>query len=369
MAKPGTSRALRNRRVRARTALVATTLLAAGLVGMGLTLAWPYLLPAKYYADSALLKRLIASATGESGHRLFASFGNTAFAYHLLGFSGRTPSRVIGPLVFALAYVPAAAAIATGSRRGPRAGWLVIALWIAALSIYLGQYSKELFAIWASAAALGLSGARRGWGLMAFIPVILYGLFVRRYWLLIAAFWALFRYLHTRRWNLAVKGIVVLGAMVTMSVGYHLVLGHFVTSLRTTLNHVRSDGVTAQTAIHNLLPASSVPADLANWLVAVMSIAVPVPALIPPEIQVIPFVALSALTFWLLLRRVRCPPGRRRNRRRLAAITFVMAAVVVMALFEPDYGSVFKHELGFLPMIGFLLALGGGRAPKGRAHG
>lgn len=336
---------------------------------MGLTLVWPHVLPAKYYADSGLLGRLIAAKTWSSGLPLFASFGNTAFAFHLLGFSEQTPRLLVGPLVFLLAYTPAAYSLAAGSRRGPRGKWLVIALWIIALSIYLGQYSKELFAIWASAAALGLSGARRGWGLMAFIPIILYGLFVRRYWLLIAAFWALFRWLHARRWHIAVKGAVLLCAMVATSIGYHLLVGHFVTALRTSLNHARHDSAIAQTAIHNLVPANSVPADIANWLFASVSIVVPIPALVFPEVQVIAFVALSAATLSILLRRRHGTLGRKRDRNRVAAFSFMMAAVMVMALFEPDYGSVFKHELGFLPMLAFLMALGGGRSRDGKAHG
>lgn len=340
------------------------------LVGAASVLAWRHLLPAKYYADDTVIAHLIAERAWLTGRVFYASFRNTALVYHLLGFTSSTSHLLVGPAVLFLALVPIGPLLVMATRRRGWGRWVVLALWLGPLTIYLGQYSKELLAIWVSAIALYLAGAPPRLATTAFVPAIAYGVFVRRYWLIIGLFWALLWWLLDRRWNALVKLVTLLAAMVVASVGFRFMQGYFLTSLRTTVNASRDHGAAAVTAIHNVLPATSVGADLVNWLTTAAAIVVPVPALIPPELRVVPFVVLTLATVWVMTRRAAAPLPAVAERRRRAALAFVVAATLVMGAFEPDYGSVLKHEVGLLPMIVFVLGLGGARAPApGPEHG
>jgi hypothetical protein len=90
---------------------------------------------------------------------------------------------------------------------------------------------------------------------------------------------------------------------------------------------------------------------LANRLLAMLMLLAPV-NLLATSLVYAPFIAVQLFLNWRTLRLLRLP---RRDIRTVAAHA-VLAFTVVGALFEPDFGSYFRHKVGVLPLMLLVMA-------------
>lgn len=330
------------------------------LIGALAAMFWTFVLPDKYFYDGNYIRDLLGGTLSVN----FDSFVHTALVYKLLGYSDATPREVVAFTVFSLSFLPVIAAFMAGMQHVGYANLALLAALVGISSIYLGQYSKEPIAIWSVSFALYLLGLRRPFAWTAFLPIVLYGLFFRSYWIIVAFFWLLLFWLSYRSWSISVKMLLLLCAMVLVSVIFYLTLGYHITEVRDRVNEYRQESPDAVSMIRNYLPNSSVLHSLANWLVSWLLILIPLPMLTLFGLQYAGLFALYTYTLYFLLLskkkldflKLRLLPSKRR--RLQGSFTFMLAFTLVQATFEPDYGSVLKHMMDLLPMIAFVLGFG-----------
>ncbi len=352
------------------TALAVLVLL--GSLGTLASLVWVRILPEQYFYDGEYIRSLLATDLNPT--QAFDTFVNTAWVFTMLGFRADTPREITSVSLFLLAFIPTAAWFFAGLRRLQYWSLTLLATWVAVGSIYLGQLSKEVIALWFTSLILYVVGFRRPVAWLAFLIPLIYAVAFRPYWIIIAAFWALFWWLSNRRWAFSLKLWVFVGALVTTSSVYYLYRGEHLTEIRERLNEFRIGSDVAQSMIVNYLPNSTVLHDVANWIISWMFILFPLPVLrLFEPLQWIFFllVVSTVLTFYWINLNVQRESSRlspSQLRRVRTCLTFMMAFTLAQAIFEPDYGSALKHMTDLLPMIAYLLSLGFATRPKRVKH-
>lgn len=352
------------------TALTVVVLM--GSLGTLATLVWIRILPEQYFYDGEYIRSLLATDLNPT--QAFDTFVNTAWVFAMLGFRADTPREITSLSLFMLAFIPTAAWFLAGLGRLQYWGLALLGIWVAVGSIYQGQLSKEVIALWFISLILYVVGFRRPVAWLAFVIPLIYAVAFRPYWIVIAAFWALFWWLSSRRWAFSLKLLVFAGALVAASSVYYLYRGEHITEIRERLNEFRIGSDVAQSMIVNYLPNNTILHDVANWIISWMFILFPLPVLrLFEPLQWIFFVLVisSVITFYWISLNVQRESDRfspSQLRRVRACLTFMMAFTLVQAIFEPDYGSVLKHMTDLLPMIAYLLALGFATKPKRVKH-
>ena len=333
-----------------------------GMLGTLATLIWIRILPEQYFYDGELIRSLLKAELNPA--TAFDTFINTAWVFAVLGFNADTDPEITAISSFILAFVPIAACVFAGMRRIQLGSSLLFSAWIAVGSIYLGQLSKEIIALWFVALILCVIGLKRPIAWLAFTIPLVYAIGFRPYWLLIAAFWFLFWWLSYRCWNFSLKAIFLYGSMFTTSAAYYSYRNEHITEIRNRVNELRIGSDVAQSIIVNYLPNSSILHDVVNWNISWFFILFPIPVLQFLEpLQILFFLLTVSTTIFVYLFVVNfrieltmsTPSQRRRIR---ACVTFLMAFTLVQAIFEPDYGSVLKHMTNLLPMLGYMLFIG-----------
>jgi hypothetical protein len=105
------------------------------------------------------------------------------------------------------------------------------------------------------------------------------------------------------------------------------------------------DGV-SNSRIQYLLPDDNGVGFVGNRCITLLQLLFPV-SLLTVGLSYLPYVILQCLLTWLMFKRLMDPE---RGLRALAAHA-VLAFTIVGALFEPDFGSYFRHKVGILPFL------------------
>jgi len=348
------------------TALVLTGLL--GFFGALSTLIWVNVLPEKYFYDGEYIRSLLGTELKPTA--AFDAFVNTAWVFALMGFTPETPREITGITVFVLAFIPIAAWFFAGLRKLQYWNVLLFGAWIAVASVYLGQLTKEVIALWFVSLILYTIGLRRPMAWMAFILPVFYAVGFRPYWLLIALFWVLIWWLSYRNWAFSINVIFFYASLMAVSIAHFLFRGEYLTDIRERLNEFRVGSDVAQSMLANFLPNKTIVHDVINWTISWILILFPVPVLRffePLQLAFFLLVTSTAISIYRVAINTRVAISMftlSQQRRLRACITFMLAFTLVQAAFEPDYGSVLKHMTDLLPMIAYALF----SAPRGTKY-
>lgn len=348
-----------------RGAAVVCQLIVIALVGAAcaFSIAALVILPERFLRDSNKIDYVMNSPLGHSDAS--ASFRNIALFYRALDLN-RQPvlAALLTVLVFSVA-VFCAARWSEISRFGLM-GIGVLGICFLCGAVYLSQYSKECIPL---ALVLALMVLPAHWASEALFLVltIVYAVLFRPYWVIIAAFYLLWRVLFKRyRHPVLVMAVVVL-LYIMLQIAFSAVLGVGLTENRSAVNEGR-EGEDVGSLITDPLPDDPILM-VPNALLSLLSLLVPVPLLLTGS----PFHALSAAAITFLWVSALIPflhhpssstPGSAnaqpsRETRRWRAASLLLAMVSVQAIFEPDFGSYLKHLTPMMPLFLTLVPLRG----------
>jgi hypothetical protein len=175
------------------------------------------------------------------------------------------------------------------------------------------------------------------------VSLALCGLYFRIYYLLFAALLALNWSLDRHRKMLVLT--YLLGAILLVLIHNKLPLD--------LINKGRADyldGV-SNSRIQYLLPDDSGIGFVGNRLITLLQLLAPV-SLLANGLSYLPYVILQCLLTWMMFKRLMDPD---RGLCTLGAHV-LFAFTVVGALFEPDFGSYFRHKVGVLPFLLLIVA-------------
>jgi len=321
------------------------SVLAIYIVGLILVLIVPFLLPAKYYSDGNYIQQLIIESANAPG-----SFQNTAYIYRLFGFESLFSDWLVGIIIFSFSLAIIIYFIKKYSINWCRLPLILLLVWTIFLAVFLGQYSKEFFALMVTGSLLYFSSTRKGL-LVGLGLVILYAIFFRDYWFLILAFFMV--HLVLIRNHISLFKYIILFLLATIVIFY---LGHYVTDqyfsdARFRINMSREGSPNAVTMLSNLVVNTSPITDMINTFYGWFMLLIPIHLFRTGGIHHVIFAVFQFVNVILFVSAVKAILRYQVAMRVQVAIAWCLSFTFVEGMFEPDFGSFLKHELVILPMF------------------
>lgn len=313
------------------------------------------ILPPKYFIDSYTIKDFFLIATGFS-YKFSDGFWNTAVIYKFF-YMDRINSQVFEGIINYTFYYLCLFCLLIVARVEYKVKTLVfLAIWNIPVAIYLGQLTKEIFIVPILVLQVyALSKKNKLLLVISFVFLIGYALFFRNYWFIILylsiVIFCIQNYCY--KYNTMFKILLVAISVFFMFVIASL-KGMYLTDTRTMVNEV----LESNTMINNLFTNTSFVSDLLNWLWVWLMIVFPIPLLLHIGVTQVAFGGLSILTtvvFWrkayVLQKSNSCKKDKSIN----WCIAFIISFSMAQGIFEPDYGSVLKHQVVLVPMYFYLI--------------
>jgi len=327
------------------------------IIGIIQMLAFQRLLPFKYYADAYTIKHFIVSTTGLIP---FDSFNNIAYFYKVLGFSLVTNLLIAGIFTFTISYIFILVSLYLSKIYAKPFFLFVIFGWITIMSIYLGQFSKEISVIILSTILLFFSKYRK----IYFIPIIiilisLYAYYFRIYWFIILYLIIIF-YISEKLKGFSRFLFIIVGIFILYIISNYF-LHSPLTNARTYVNITRIGSTDAETIILNPFPNNNWLLDFLNSLIVYSLFIIPIPIILKLKFKYILFTLWIWVNLYIFLKLVFLLKTYKfllpvQTFRRLKfSIYIIIAFIITQSIFEPDYGSFLKHQVGLTPIYIFLL--------------
>jgi len=311
------------------------------------------LLPRRFFYDGEHIQQIAQGFNSGLGDQ---SYVQVAMVYRLLGMA----DHALAASLFGFGLGVLSLLIFRASNQDKPSWQAVVLTPIAVLTmaVYLGFYSKDVFLVPIAAVAIAASQKRRvEFAFMAMI--LMYALFFRSYWALVALAYLPLRLAVSRRYRAQTVALVMSGMLVAFSLVIFFVLGLDPDHYRSMVNDARLTSADAASAIRPLVPGDGLGVGVANVLVMIPLLTIPVPLLLSGSgYHAALFLAISVL--WVLfysgtrkkhLLPIRTAADRSSGEpasRESRAVAVVLAILTVQALFEPDYGSALRHITPFL---------------------
>ena len=307
------------------------------------------LLPERYSYDGRFIE---AIAQGRPYVVPDRSYENTAAFYAALGLA-HAPEIVslLGPITMGVAVI----LLLSRKQLGVSVPMLFLgALAIALAAVYMSWYSKDFIAlIGVSVVALLLQ--RRVNELIVVLPLAIYAILFREHWMIVVAVFIVLTALDRFR-PLTGRAIILVVIMLVavLELFYSATAGESLSEVRLGLNENRVGAPDAASMITQAIPGSGAVSSIANTLIAMVSLIVPVPLLLTRSTLHALSAALIVL-IWALIFRARRGhqreiEGRMPRSPQRMAFLMLIAFLVLFAVAEPDYGSYLRHFSSVMPI-------------------
>lgn len=319
------------------------------LGGLAISIFKHALLPEKFFFDET---RITGFMNDPSLLKQAGSYQGTTYIYRMLGAEhlGEVGVSVLGfvlYLIFLHFHFPMRGAV-----RSP----LLTALYALACglgAIFVTGYTKEAVLVAVMLAFPRVTSTRRREALFLGLAVA-YGVGVRQYWVLIVALYLFYRLLAPKLNRFVVFFITLVPLLAFTSLVFRYVLNVNLHYYRTSV--IENLSVTPGSVIVDPVAGASIWADLVNGVFSVITLAFPVPLIFASESQLPVFLVIAAI--WGLVFGVCVVRHRQIGTSLNRHVAFVFAYLVVLSLFEPDYGSYLRHLSAVLPVILSIIMIG-----------
>ncbi len=313
------------------------------------------ILPDKYFIDSNTIREYFDIANDFS-LKFFEGFWNTAWLYKLM-LINKLDSRVLEGIVnYSIYYICLIFTILLLKKNIPLKYALLLLVWNIPAAIYLGQLTKEIFIV--PILVLQIVAFQKKSRFLIFLSILLiifYAMFFRNYWLIIICMTIMIFLvrIYFIKYNFIVKTFMVISGMLAIFVVANFG-GMYLTDSRFNVNEI----LESETMINNLLINTSVFSDLVNWFIAWVSILFPLPLLVKGGLTQKCFLILAIYTFYVFIKCIRRYNKNSKETKDYSvewSIAFVISFSMVQGIFEPDYGSVLKHQVVMIPMYFYVI--------------
>lgn len=311
------------------------------------------LLPRRLLFDSERIQQFVISPglLARDG-----SYSSTAALWRVFTDGGSV--RLVGLVTFAVFALVTFSIAGTGAaeRIGPVSLALIV-LTLVLGAVFIAGYTKEFFV---ALVVFVVIRAPRGWQgeVIGVGALVLYGTFVRQYWLLIAVAYVALRLAAGVARPVRIYLVAAVTGLLVASVVFPLVLGVPLYSFRDAI--LTDITVTPDSAIAGLFANGSAVGDVLNPLIIWVQLQFPVHLLVGSAVQMFGTAAIIALWsgFWFAMWRMdRARFSLRGREGRCAALVF--SCLLALSLFEPDFGSYLRHLAPMAPAVLCMVLRGG----------
>lgn len=327
---------------RARDHGAALVFLSATALATLITLLRDRLLPERFSYDAAFIR---AVALGSNRQVAGESYGSIGLLYRLTGLA----ENEVGAGLLSLAVF--LALIAAGARQvayGKRAVYLILCSPAIVLAgVFYGTHNKDFIVGLIVLLSLVRRPRRLDWVLVA--AMLGYGMYFRQYWLLVAAFYVGVTVMARKPLRRGQLVILVVSAAVAMVLAFNVVLGVDVDHFRMMVNASRIGSPDAQTAIGRFFAETSLAGQSVNCLLAFVAVLTWFPLALHGSLFYYAAIALMVPMNLLMIRA--WMHGNARLVGLGSTVALWVSFVFVQAVFEPDFGSLLRHTVVFIPAM------------------
>lgn len=317
-----------------------------------------YILPEKYFYDS----NTIANFLNFNGPLLsFDSYVNTARFYKLFGFGSYPSSFAAGIFNYMVFFFFVVQIIRIGKYRISDIPFIFMLVWNIPVAVYLGQFSKEIISIIVIGIQILLVHYKiRYYKTLLVLITLIYSIFFRVYWVIVLYLSVLFFLVFNKGIDISKKSFLKIGKVTSSCLLYigifvlflavTLIMNRFITDARTMVNIDRINSPDALTIVQNAFMNTNFMTDMLNWIIGWIILLFPFNLFLVSGISSLFFIIwniINVLIFIIILNKIR--RQKIRNIQMSWAIAWVISFSMVQGMFEPDYGSFFKHEIVILP--------------------
>lgn len=313
------------------------------------------ILPERFFRDDNTIRDYIDGREVGVGPSPYSS---TAFLFEILGLG----SAPIAVAFLSVAMFTVATILALNANPGRTWSWTLILLSSAAIvlaGLYLSPYSKEFFLLPIAIAFLITARNHSVRSEAVWLTlVLLYGLYVREYWVLILFLYLAIRVVLTFKMVFAQLVAVISVGIALLVLSFNVILGIPANYYRLTANQeLIADRATV---ISDPFASMELWAQILNIEAVLIFLIVPLPLLFAGSLN---HVVSSAVIFgfWLLVilsarkillaRRLGLLQTSEEVSGLLRALAWILAMVITQSLFEPDYGSYLRHLVPLMPVF------------------
>lgn len=285
----------------------------------------------------------------------------TALVYRFLGLAADEKlASIFGYVVSISVFIVALKKTANSAYAWP--GLVLVFVYPILAAVYLAYYSKDVVVAFVILCIL-MVGDRVGKKYDVFISgvILLYGIFVRQYWILLAAVYLLYRFVRLDKRN---AGIRLTTAIVTAAVLSYLIWaiqGVSPDYFRTSVNEYRVGSDDASSMITRYVDLPDPLGGVANIALTLVFLVAPVPLLSLGGAYYFASFCLFVLVWvpiFLMPKGDSIPSVPEAHLLESRCFALLVGFLTVQALFEPDYGSALRHVTPLIPCVFILLARG-----------
>lgn len=293
------------------------------------------LFPSSFFLDSQTIKDIMAGySTVTDG-----SYYNTASFYSILGFKSTTPDSLIElysyfifiVLMFLLIFKFKINLLSIKN-------FFVFFIFNFVYSCYFTQMGKELVLLSLECVLLTIWKKKNSNNDFIFsLFIIIYAYLFRNYWVLVFLL-ALVIKLTSKFWGKIFCILSTIVSIVMMHFFYHNLFGEYLTDSRYQANSLRKLG--ANTILNNPFINTSVFTDFLNFCYSFISLLLPIDG-IGSVNEILYYVWIWGIIFIFLNSKIE----------QKFILSFFISFLIIQGFFEPDIGSVFRHQISLVPML------------------
>ena len=314
--------------------------------------------PEKYFIDTNRIFSILNGLDSFSGK----SFSATAFLYQLLYFNTVPSMFVAGIINYHIVLFILVAIYRSLAPRWNVIPYVLMSAWAMMLSLFLGMYSKEFFTfLMVSMLFYAYFYNSNKFIIAAFLIFLLYGIFVREYYLIIIGEFLIIQFV-VRYFRIKVLRVsVLLSYLLVKSMAFKYLIGLYITDFRTLLTTGKEGSDDAVTLMNNLMSNSSVFTDIANNFYVWFTFLIPFPLFKTAAPQHVLFALMQIVTVFTFVYIVRKLYKNHHKYEHIDTtkinfiVSFVLAFTFVHSAFEGDFGSYARHQIVLLPLYFYLL--------------
>lgn len=309
-------------------------------------------LPDNFNFDARTIQLLISGKSNEH-QGVFDGFQNTASIYRAFGAETIFPEWLVILILNIIYWIAAINVLGKLNLNRQNLFKNLISMgWILCSSLFLSRYSKELLSLVPTFIICFARMETRLKRSLVLLIVLEYVFFIRMYWTLILAFYFAFHFLLFR-----VKAAIPI-KLIAMATIYFLpfwmvsALGlQYLTDWRVFANLNSNDSHRAKSALVNLLTNTGSFTDYANALYAWLYLNLPIKLFFDEAFRYKAF-ALFQFGSVVILIATTYAEYKYHHERLLTddpfytrCLSFILAYSFTQAIFEPDVGSFFRHQI------------------------
>lgn len=317
-----------------------------------------YFLPEKYFYDS----NTILSYFNYRGPLIsFDSYLNTARFYKLFGFEHFPSNLFAGLFNYILFFFFIIKIIRITNSRISDLLFIFMLTWNIPVSIYLGQFSKEIVSLIVIGIQLLLIHYKvRYYKTLIILLILIYGILFREYWIIIIYFTLILYLVFNKGIDINKKVFLKIGKVSSFLLFYSgvfilflavtYILNRYLTDARTLVNVDRLNSADAVTIIQNTFINTNFITDMLNWLIGWLQLLFPFNLFFVSSYSSLLFMIwniINIFVFIYIFKKTRSYMIK--NKEISWSLAWVISFSLVQGMFEPDYGSYFKHEISILP--------------------